>query len=82
MEHTTTIYGKIDLSTEGNQGLWLSTLDSLIASYSTYPTGKSVFDAKWRTIISDTIDNGISPAPPEVPSRYHDFREFSNDRSY
>jgi hypothetical protein len=56
---------------------WINSIDVLVQNSPAYPTGQSVDEAVWRTIIADRSIDGQSPAPEEYGTIYRTSREIS-----
>jgi hypothetical protein len=64
-------------SARGSGGLhgWIQEVDAIVTSTPSYPTGQSIEQAVWRTIVADRSVDGKRPAPQE----YHDQYKFARD---
>lgn len=53
---------------------WIEDVEDLLGDVQNYPSGKSLEEALWRTIIGDKAVGSDSPAPDQYESYYKDIR--------
>ena len=54
----------------GDRNKWIKEINTIIAEFQTYPTGKAVHEAVWRTLTADRSKEKQSPAPESYGNVY------------